>query len=41
MNLQEFAEKVKADRLAEAEKLRKINLAKSAKFLATLSKEGK
>jgi hypothetical protein len=41
MNLQEFQAKVQADRLAQAEQLRKENLAKSAKFLATLTKEGK
>ena len=41
MNLQEFAEKVQAERLAKAEELRKVNLAKSQAFLATLSKEGK
>ena len=41
MNLQEFQKKVQADRLAQAEALRKINLAKSAKFLSTLEKKGK
>jgi hypothetical protein len=41
MNLQEFQKKVQADRLAQAEALRKQNLAKSAKFLSTLTKEGK
>ena len=41
MNLQEFQEKVQADRLAQAEALRKLNLAKSAKFLSTLEKKGK
>lgn len=41
MNLQEFQEKIQAERLAKAEELRKINLAKSAKFLSTLTKEGK
>lgn len=41
MNLQEFQQKVQADRLAQAEALRKINLEKSQAFLATLKKEGK
>ena len=41
MNLQEFAEKVQADRLAKAEELRKVNLEKSKAFLASLAKEGK
>ena len=41
MNLQEFAEKVKAERAAQAEALRKINLEKSQVFLATLAKENK
>lgn len=40
MNLQEFQQKVQADRLAQAEKIRKENLAKSAKFLSTLNKKG-
>lgn len=39
MNLQEFAEKVKADRAAEAEALRKINREKSQALLATLAKK--
>ena len=38
MNLQEFTQKVKADRLASANALRQINLAKSQAFLATLAK---
>lgn len=38
MNLQEFQNKVQADRLAQAEALRKSNLEKSQDFLATLKK---
>lgn len=38
MNLQEFQKKVQADRLAQAEALRKSNLEKSKDFLATLKK---
>jgi hypothetical protein len=36
MNLQEFQAKVQADKIAQAEALRKINLAKSQAFLSTL-----
>ena len=38
MNLQEFQNKVQADRLAQAEEIRKVNLEKSQDFLATLKK---
>jgi hypothetical protein len=38
MNLQEFQNKVQADRLAQAEEIRKVNLEKSKDFLATLKK---
>ena len=38
MNLQEFQNKVQADRLAQAEEIRKVNLEKSKNFLATLKK---
>ena len=38
MNLQEFQEKVLADRQKQAEELRKVNLEKSKDFLATLKK---
>ena len=41
MNLQEFQAKVQADKIAQAEQLRKINLEKTQAFLSTLSKEGK
>lgn len=41
MNLQEFAEAVKAERLEQAEAIRKSNLEKSQAFLATLTKDNK
>lgn len=41
MNLQEFQAKVRAEKIAQAEALRKINLEKSQAFLATLAKGGK
>jgi len=41
MNLKEFSEKVQAEKIAQAEALRKLNLEKTQAFLATLSKEGK
>lgn len=38
MNLQEFQKKIQAERLEQAEQLRKVNLEKSKDFLATLKK---
>jgi hypothetical protein len=41
LNLQEFQEKVQAEKIANAEKIRKVNLEKTQAFIATLNKEGK
>lgn len=41
MNLQEFKQKMQAEKIANAEKIRKVNLEKTQDFLATLKKESK